>query len=201
MINLFEEIKSQLSIFEVAERYGVKILKGNKAACPFHDDNHPSMSFKNNRFKCFACGIGGSVIDFVMNYFNLNATESAKKLNDDFNMGLMDTDLSPKEKRKIRETYEKRQKIKAIIGTFETWRETTEKWFLSVFKMFRKIFISFAPKNFEEIPKIWIIATCNLECVSFILDTFLSSSREKLLEEYEVIEGWKHKILKELEVF
>lgn len=165
MINLFEEIKSRLSMFEIAEKYGIKVLKGNKVVCPFHDDNHPSMSFKNNRFKCFACGIGGSVIDLVMNYFNLNIIQAAKKLNNDFNMGLMTTDLSPKEKHKIYKAYEKRQKVKTLISTFETWRKTTEKWFLSVFKTFRKIFMNFLPQNISEIPKIWFIAANYLEYI------------------------------------
>ena len=46
-----------------------------------------------------------------MNYFGLTALQAAQKLNDDFNMGLIKTDLSPKEKRKIREAYIKHQKI------------------------------------------------------------------------------------------
>lgn len=201
MINLFEEIKLRLSILEVAERYGIKILKGSKAVCPFHDDNHPSMSFKNNRFKCFACGIGGSVIDLVMNYFNLNVIQAAKKLNDDFNMRLMDTDLSPKKEHKIYEAYKKRQKVKTLISTFKTWRKTTEKWFLSVFKTFRKIFMNFLPQNISEFPKIWFIAANYLEYISYILDMFISGSREEILEKYTVIENWKSRILIEIEVF
>lgn len=201
MVNLFEEIKARLYLPEVAKFYGIEIDNKNKAICPFHNDTHPSMSFKNNRFKCFACSVGGSVIDFVMNYFGLTAMQAAQKLNDDFNMGLIKTDLSSKEKRKIREAYIKRKKIGMIVGIFETWKETTEKWFLRVFRAFRKIFRDFAPKKPKQVSKIFIIAANYFEHISYILDFFLSSSQEKLLEEYNAIESWKHKILKELEVF
>ena len=62
-----ERIKTEISILEVAKRY-VKIERGNKALCIFHDDHNPSMSFdiKRNRFKCFSCGASGSVIDFII---------------------------------------------------------------------------------------------------------------------------------------
>jgi hypothetical protein len=38
--------------------------------CPWHEDRHPSLTLyenaRENRCYCFACGRGGSVIDFVM---------------------------------------------------------------------------------------------------------------------------------------
>jgi DNA primase len=90
MINPFEEIRNRLSIKEVAERYSIEILHNNKALCPFHSDTHPSLSFKNGKFfKCFSCEAKGSIIDFVMLLFNLTATEAAKKLNEDFNLGFL----------------------------------------------------------------------------------------------------------------
>ena len=201
MVNLFEEIKARLYLPEVAKFYGMEIDNKNKAICPFHDDHHPSLSFKNNKFKCFVCQTGGTVIDFVMNYFGLTAMQAAQKLNDDFNMGLIKSNLNTKDRQKIQKMHAKRKEINAIIETFKTWKETTGKWFLRVFRAFRKIFRDFAPKKPKQVSKIFIIAANYLEHISYILDFFLSSSQEKLLEEYNAIESWKHKILKELEVF
>ena len=61
-----------VSISRVAEAYGRVVKKGCRmvAICPWHDDHHPSLTLyenaRENRCHCFACGRGGSVIDFVM---------------------------------------------------------------------------------------------------------------------------------------
>ncbi|MGM9777933.1 MAG: CHC2 zinc finger domain-containing protein, partial [Prevotella sp.] len=62
-------------IEEVAEKLGIRVVR-HKALCPFHEDRHPSLHFKNNRFKCFACGASGDVIDFVMRYLNVGFKEA-----------------------------------------------------------------------------------------------------------------------------
>lgn len=52
-----------LPIEEVAERLGMSVAH-HKALCPFHSDQHPSLSFhrKSNTFKCFVCDAHGDVI-------------------------------------------------------------------------------------------------------------------------------------------
>lgn len=52
--------------------------------CCFHDDKKPSMfvSPAKQIFKCFACGAGGSVFDFVMRYHKLTFPEAMKYLAD-----------------------------------------------------------------------------------------------------------------------
>ena len=52
-------------IEKVAKDLGIGV-GCHKALCPFHDDRHPSLRFKGNRFKCFSCGESGDVIDLVM---------------------------------------------------------------------------------------------------------------------------------------
>lgn len=72
-------IISNFSIVELMKEYGIKLeLKStgqfsHRAFCPFHKGKNgrtertPSMfvSEQTNSFCCFACGQGGSVIDFV----------------------------------------------------------------------------------------------------------------------------------------
>ena len=61
-----------ISISRVAEVYGRVVKKGCRmvTTCPWHEDRHPSLTLyenaRENRCHCFACGRGGSVIDFVM---------------------------------------------------------------------------------------------------------------------------------------
>lgn len=77
------EIKAT-PIEDVAERLGMKVGR-HLALCPFHDDRHPSLHFdlRHNRWKCFACGAGGNVIDLVMRYLNMGFRESVEWIADD----------------------------------------------------------------------------------------------------------------------
>lgn len=63
-MNIFSEVKEQLTTRQVAESYGLRIRKNGVACCPFHDDRHPSMKVDKN-YHCFACGVGGDVIDYT----------------------------------------------------------------------------------------------------------------------------------------
>lgn len=90
MIDIFNEIKHVVTMREVAQKYGFEIDRKGWIVCPLHNDHKPSLKlYPNNRgWYCFSCGIGGSAIDFVSHVFGLSAIESAKKLNDDFSLGL-----------------------------------------------------------------------------------------------------------------
>lgn len=86
--NIFNVLKTSLPDMQtVAASYGLAISH-NKAMCPFHADKHPSMTFKNKHFTCWACGAHGDAIDFLQNLFGLKAIDAAKKLNADFALGL-----------------------------------------------------------------------------------------------------------------
>ncbi len=56
--------------------------KEHKCLCPFHEDRNPSMyvSPQKQIFKCFVCGAGGSVFDFVMRYHKMTFPEALKFL-------------------------------------------------------------------------------------------------------------------------
>jgi len=86
----FEILKGTLRIAQVLEFYGVEVKRGNKALCPFHNDKNPSFAIypEQNTWHCFGCKAGGTVIDFVMAYCDLDALEAAKKLDADFSLGL-----------------------------------------------------------------------------------------------------------------
>ena len=64
-------------IEKVADKIGIRVVR-HKALCPFHEDRHPSLHFKNNRFKCFACGASGDVIDLVQRYLNVEFKEAVE---------------------------------------------------------------------------------------------------------------------------
>lgn len=84
--SIFEQVREETNIVAAARFYGVAVDRHGRALCPFHDDHHPSLSFKDNRFTCFACGARGSVIDLVMQIFHISPLEAAVKLQEDFNL-------------------------------------------------------------------------------------------------------------------
>lgn len=68
----------QLPIEEVAERLGLEVVRGHRCLCPFHNDQHPSMSFHipSNTFRCFSCGAHGDVIKLTMDYLHKTFPEA-----------------------------------------------------------------------------------------------------------------------------
>jgi DNA primase len=53
-----------------------------KALCPFHDDHNPSLVVNAERqsYKCWACGKGGDIFDFVKEYERVDFPEALRML-------------------------------------------------------------------------------------------------------------------------
>jgi hypothetical protein len=83
-----DEIKERVDIVAAARLYGMQVNNHGQALCCFHPDKHPSLSFKYNRYKCFACGASGSALDLVMALCGLDLMGAANRLNEDFNLDL-----------------------------------------------------------------------------------------------------------------
>ncbi len=79
-----DEVKSRLSIVDIigARVTLKKIGRHFKALCPFHNEKTPSFIVSPERqiWKCFGCGKGGSVIDFVMEYEHMDFVEALEEL-------------------------------------------------------------------------------------------------------------------------
>ena len=74
-----------LPIEGVAERLGLQV-KMHKALCPFHDDHHASLSFKNGKWKCWSCGESGDTISLVMKVLGKDFKEATRWLADENNI-------------------------------------------------------------------------------------------------------------------
>lgn len=64
------EIKNSIDILAVVRSYGVELQKKGSyftGRCPIHEDKKPSFAVypKTQTFKCYGCGSGGDVVDFV----------------------------------------------------------------------------------------------------------------------------------------
>ena len=88
-----QEVREKARIDDVVSQYvtlrraGTGSLKG---LCPFHDEKSPSFNVTPARgfYKCFGCGEGGDVIDFVMKIDALSFTEAVERLADKFGVQL-----------------------------------------------------------------------------------------------------------------
>jgi len=76
----FEKVANALDIVHVIGKFLTLRRAGSnyKAVCPFHEDKHPSLfiSASKQHYKCFVCGAGGDVIEFIQNYLKLSKAEA-----------------------------------------------------------------------------------------------------------------------------
>ncbi|WFD12109.1 DNA primase [Tepidibacter hydrothermalis] len=84
MHEIIEEIKLRNDIVDIISSYiQVKSAGLNyKALCPFHSEKTPSFSISTQKqmYKCFGCGEGGDVINFVMKMENVDFMEALEIL-------------------------------------------------------------------------------------------------------------------------
>jgi hypothetical protein len=117
-LKLSDQIKAQVSLKDVAERAaGVKwdMRKSNPgkrdwwAPCPFHGEKTSSFHVvekagTGGTFKCFGCGVGGSVIDFASEWHGIGFVDAVRMLARENGIT---TELSPERKAELEAQREK----------------------------------------------------------------------------------------------
>lgn len=78
-----ELIKSKLDIVEVVSSYVPELKRAGanyKANCPFHSEKSPSFMVNPSLqiYKCFGCGKGGDVINFIQEFLRIDFPEALK---------------------------------------------------------------------------------------------------------------------------
>jgi DNA primase len=79
------DLKTRLSILEVADRLDIRVDKQGKALCPFHDDKTPSLQFskEKNICTCFSSKCNAGTMDIIglsEKKLNLNTHEAIMQL-------------------------------------------------------------------------------------------------------------------------
>ena len=124
-MNIFQEMKERVTARQVAERYGLKVSRNGMARCPFHNDKHPSMKIDRNYY-CFACGAKGDAVNYVAVLFGLSQFEAAKKINEDFALGIP---IGKQEVRKKREPEVwKKEKVPTKEERMQFVQKKIDKW-------------------------------------------------------------------------
>jgi hypothetical protein len=170
-----DEIKQRVTAREAAERYGVDINSRGKALCVWHNDRHPSLSFKGGMCKCFACGKGGSCIDVTMTLFGLPFIGAIEKLNNDFNCGLiLDRKMTLREQR---DADKRRRDLEAEQAKRQAERKAYEDKYNALWDEWCRLDlnrINHAPKSPDEpLHPLWIEAVDRVEYIQYRIDTEL----------------------------
>ena len=131
----FKQVKEQLDIIAVARDYGIVVNRHNKALCFAHKDTRPSLSFKGQRYKCFACGASGDVIDMVSTLTGQSPLEAAQSIDAVYGLGLFSQSIDKSELDRLRQEREAKAEAKRqerethenALSYLATWLRTHEK--------------------------------------------------------------------------
>ncbi|TFD95511.1 DNA primase [Dysgonomonas capnocytophagoides] len=105
--NIIDQVLAEVSIKDVVESYVTLKKRGASwiCLCPFHSDRTPSMYVSPTKgdkgqgiCKCFACGAGGDVINFVKQIEGISYGEAVRRLAKEKNIAIPDIEMTDEEK-------------------------------------------------------------------------------------------------------
>ncbi|MEY1640473.1 DNA primase [Tenuifilum osseticum] len=105
-----DKILAAADIVEVVKEYVTLRKRGVNylGLCPFHNEKTPSFTVSQAKgiFKCFGCGKGGNVVNFIMEHERLNYVEALKFLAKKYHIEIEEKEVTPEEieKRNERES-------------------------------------------------------------------------------------------------
>lgn len=177
MNSLFQQVKSQVTARQAAERYGLQVSRSGMACCIFHQDKHPSMKV-DRRYYCFACHTTGDVIDLTAKLFGLSPYEAAKKLADDFGI----RPLPPTQSAAIPQipaALSAQKEEQLVLSRLVNCERTLKKWKED-----------FAPENpsDETWDERFVFALRHLTEVSHVIDCLLSPDANERKEMMTMLE-------------
>jgi DNA primase len=90
------DITDVVSEFVTLRRRGVNML----GLCPFHNEKTPSFTVSPAKgiFKCFGCGKGGNVVNFIMEHESLSYPEALKWLARKYNIEVVEEEETEEQK-------------------------------------------------------------------------------------------------------
>jgi DNA primase len=83
--HFIDDLKNRADLVRIIQPYAQDLRKKGAnwmACCPFHQEKTPSFSVNPSKgfYKCFGCGKGGSVYNFLMDMEGLNFPEAVKRV-------------------------------------------------------------------------------------------------------------------------
>ena len=191
MDNVFSEIKSRLAMQEVARFYGLEMNRANMACCPFHDDKSPSLKVYDDHFYCFGCGATGDCTGFVAKLFGLRQIDAAKKVSEDFGLGLFDRNFAAPIKIAPNPKYEMQKWLGEARQTVKDYLTTLYKWHRD-----------YAPRNQDdEFHPLFVESLQKIDYIEYLQDILTRGSEDEKRDLYENGKADIEKIQKRLDDF
>lgn len=178
-MNIFKQTKEYVTTRQAAEGYGIHILRNGMACCPFHPDRHPSMKV-DRLYHCFACGVGGDVIDFTARLFNLSQYEAAKKLITDYNLPVS---VDTKQNRNIivkDNKVKQRKRMESLRQKLDAWLDYALDILIRYMEWIQFWKEFYKPEIDEEWHELFTEALENEYKINDYLDVLLYGKGEKL---------------------
>ena len=125
--DVIEEVRSANDIVDVVSKYVNLRRRGNTfvGLCPFHHEKTASFSVSPDKqiFHCFGCGVGGSVINFIMKIENIGFKEALEYLAEAAGISLpatsnFDLEMSKDELIKVEADKKEMYEINKVAGRF-----------------------------------------------------------------------------------
>ena len=188
-MNIFQEMKERVTARQVAERYGLKVSRNGMARCPFHNDKHPSMKIDQNYY-CFACGAKGDAVNYVAVLFGLSQFEAAKKINDDFSLGISieNTGIRRKQNSGVREKEKiptKEERIQFVQKKIGGWVKDAVNVLLRYLRWMKFWKEFYKPESMEaEWNPLFVEALQNESKISYLVDMLMFGTDEEILDFY-----------------
>ena len=191
MDNIFSEIKDRLAMPEVARFYGLEMNRANMACCPFHDDKTPSLKVYDDHFYCFGCGATGDCTGFVAKLFGLRQIDAAKKISEDFGLGLFDRGIAVPIKMAVNPKYEMQKWLGEARQTVKDYLTTLYKWHRD-----------YAPRNQDdEFHPLFVESLQKIDYIEYLQDILTRGSEEDKRDLYENGKADIERIRKRLDDF
>ncbi len=111
--HIIEELRSRADLVKIVSEYVVLKKRGSywMGLCPFHQEKTPSFAVNPNKgYKCFGCGEGGDVFNFLMKIEGLSFSEAVKRVAESCGFVLPES-----QKTKIKEKKENNSTLKKEI--------------------------------------------------------------------------------------
>ena len=186
-MNIFQKMKERVTARQVAERYGLKVNRNGMACCPFHNDKHPSMKIDRNYY-CFACGAKGDAVNYVVALFGLSQLEAAKKINEDFSLGipLGKQEVGRKRKPEVRKKEKiptKEERIQFVQKKIDGWAKDSANVLLRYLRWMEFWNEFYKPESMEaEWHPLFAEALQNESKISFLVDILMFGTDEEILD-------------------
>ena len=186
-MNIFQKMKERVTARQVAERYGLKVCRNGMACCSFHNDKHPSMKIDRNYY-CFACGAKGDAVNYVAVLFGLSQFEAAKKINDDFSLGISieNTGIRRKQNSGVREKEKiptKEERIQFVQKKIGGWVKDAVNVLLRYLRWMEFWKEFYKPESMEaEWNPLFVEALQNESKISYLVDMMMFGTDEEVLD-------------------